>query len=148
MLTLTERKTRLHLLRPLRTCCTEEVDKAVRGLTTPMGCLLRQVFKTITADNGTVFSSLARSCLEIYFSHPYSAWESGTNERNNSLTSRFISKRNSIKSSLADHYLRAENFLNNLPRKILGYRTPLELFQEELSKLNTTVKCFIERVSG
>jgi hypothetical protein len=38
--------------------------------------------------------------------------------------------------------------VNNLPRKILGYCTPLELFQEELSKLDATVKCFIERVSG
>lgn len=148
MLTLTERKTRLHLLLPLRSCCAEEVDKAVKGLTKPLGSLFRQVFKTITADNGTEFSSLDRSGLEIYFSHPYSAWERGTNERHNGLTRRFIPKGKPIKSFSADHIRRAETLVNNLPRKILGYRTPLELFQEELSKLNTTVKCFIERVSG
>ncbi|MGI6692891.1 MAG: IS30 family transposase [Limnochordia bacterium] len=148
LLTLTERKTRLHLLLPLRSCCAEEVDKAVKGLTTPLGSLLRQVFKTITADNGTEFSSLDRSGLEIYFSHPYSAWERGTNERHNGLTRRFIPKGKPIKSFSADHIRRAETLVNNLPRKILGYRTPLELFQEELSKLDATVKCFIERVSG
>lgn len=141
LLTLTERKTRLHLLLPLRSCCAEEVDKAVKGLTKPLGSLFRQVFKTTTADNGTEFSSLDRSGLEIYFSHPYSAWERGTNERHNGLTRRFIPKGKPIKSFSADHIRRAETLVNNLPRKILGYRTPLELFQEELSKLNTTVDC-------
>ena len=50
-LTLTERKTRLHLLLPQRSCCAQELDKAVKGLTTPLGSLLRQVYKTITADS-------------------------------------------------------------------------------------------------
>ena len=76
------------------------------------------------------------------------AWERGTNERHNGLTRRFIPKGKPIKSFSADHIQRAETLVNNLPRKILGYRTPLELFQEELSKLNANVKCFIERVSG
>ena len=113
-----------------------------------MGSLFRQVFKTITADTGTEFSSLDRRGLEIYFSHPYSAWERGTNARHNGLTRRFIPKGKPIKSFSAAHNRRAEPLVNNLPRKILGHRTPLELFQEELSKLNTTVKSFIDRFSG
>ena len=148
MLTHTERKTRLHLLLTLRYCCYEEVDKDGKCLTIPLFSLLRQVCKTITADNGTEVSSLDRCSLEIYFSLPYSAWERGTNERHNGLTRRFIPKGKPIKTFSADHIRRAETLVNNLPRKILGYSTPLELFQEELSKLNTTVKCFIERVSG
>ena len=113
-----------------------------------MGSLLRQVFKTIAADNGTEFSSLARSGLEINYSHPYSAWERGTNESHNGLTRRIIPKGKPIKTISADHIRRAETLVNNLPRNILGYRTQLELFQEEHSKLDATVKCFIERVSG
>ena len=148
LLPLTERKTRLHLLLPLRSCCAEEVDKAVIGLTKPLGSLFRQALKTITADNGTEFSSLDRSGLEIYFCHPYSAWERGTNERHNGLTRRCIPKGKPIKSFSADHIRRAETLVNNLPRKIWGYRTQFELFQEELSMLDATVKCFIERVSG
>ena len=148
LLTLTERKTRLHLLLPLEACCSEAVDKAITGLTTPLGSLKRQVFKTITADNGSEFSSLSQSGIEAYFSHPYSAWERGTNERHNGLIRRFVPKGKRIKSFSAEHIRKAESLVNNLPRKILDYRTPLELFQEELSTLNVTVKCFIERVSG
>ena len=138
----------LHPLLPLRSCCAEEVYKDGKGLTTPLCSLLRQVVKTLSADNGTEFSSLDRSGLEIYFSHPFSAWERGTNERHNGLTRRFIPKGKPIKPFSADHIRRAETLVIILMRKMLGYRTPLELFQEELAKLNTTVKCFIERVSG
>ena len=113
-----------------------------------MGSLFRQAFKISTADNVTEFCALDRSSLEFYFCHPYSAWESGTYVRLIGLTRRFIPKGKPIKSFSADHIRRAETLGNNLPRKILGYRTPLELFQEELSKLDATVKCFIERVSG
>ena len=148
LLTLTERKTRQHLLLPLRSCCAEEEDKADKGLTNPLGSLFRQVFKTTTADNGTEFSSLDRSSHEIYFSQPNSARERGTNKRHNGLPRRFNPKGQPNKSISADHIRRAETFATNLPRKILGDRTPPELFQEQLSKLNSTVKCCIERVSG
>ena len=121
MLTLTERKPRLHLLLTLRSCCAEAVDKSVIVLTTPFGSLLRLVFKTITADYGTEFSSLDRSSLEIYFSLLYSAWERGTNERHNGLTRRFIPKGKPIMSFSADHIRRAETLVINLSRKILGY---------------------------
>ena len=106
------------------------------------------MFEPITADTGTEFSSLDSSGLEINISQPYSARERGTNERHNGQTRRFIPKGKPIKSFSADHIRRAETLVNYLPRKILGYRTPSERFQVELSKLDATVKCFIERVSG
>ena len=130
MLTLTERKPRLHLLLPLRSSCAEEVNKAVKGLHTPLGSIFRQVFKTTTTQTGTEISSLDRSGLEIYFRHPNSAWERVTNERHNGLTRRFIPIGKPIKSFSADHIRRAESLVNNLPRKFLGYCTPLELYQE------------------
>ena len=95
-----------------------------------------------------MFSSLVRSGLEIYFSHPYSAWERWTNERHNGLSRRFIPKGKPIKSISADHFRRAETLVNSLPRKILGYRTPVELFQVEQSMLDATVNCFIDRGAG
>ena len=106
------------------------------------------MLKTITADNGNEFSSLDRSSQEINFSHPYSAWERGTNERHDGLTRRVIQKGKPIKSFSADNIRSAETLVNNLPRKILGYRTPFERFLDELSKLDASVKCFIVRVSG
>ena len=119
LLTLTERNTRLHLLLPLRACCAEEVDKAVIGLTKPLGSRFRQVFKSITADNGTEFISLDRSSLEFYFSHPSPSWDRGRNERHNGLTRRFIPKGKPFKSFSADHNRRSEHLMNNQTRKIL-----------------------------
>lgn len=135
LLTITERKTRLHLVLPLESNYAEEVDKAIEQVTEPLGSLRRYVFKSITADNGSEFSSLDKSGLEIYFAHPYSAWERGTNERHNGLTRRFIPKGRAVKSFTLDYIQKAEAWANNLPRKILGYRTPLDLFKEEISNL-------------
>lgn len=135
LLTITERKTRLHLVCPLESNCVKEVGKAIQDVTEPLGNLRCHVFKSITADNGSEFSSLDKSDLEIYFAHPYSAWERGTNERHNGLTRRFIPKGKAIRSFTRDYIQKVEDWANNLPRKILGYRTPLELFREEMSKL-------------
>ncbi len=148
LLTLTERKTRLHLVLPLESNCTEEVDKAIEQVTQPLGSLRRYVFKSITADNGSEFSTLDQSGLEIYFAHPYSAWERGTNERHNGLTRRFIPKGKPIKSFTLDYIQRAEAWANNLPRKILGYRTPLDLFQEEILNLGEAFRTIMEKVSS
>lgn len=148
LLTLTERKTRLHLIILLQSCCAEEVDKALKHLTEPLGSFKRHVFKSLTADNGPEFSSLSQSELETYFTHPYSAWERGTNERHNGLTRQFIPKGKPIKSFTVDYIRKAEAYINNLPRKILGYRTPLDLFREETSNLEETLKTFTSRVFG
>jgi len=73
------------------------------------------------------FSSLK---MEVYFAHPYSSWERGTNENTNGLLGQYLPKRMSF-SELTDwqleSYVRA---LNNRPRKCLNYRTPAEVFHE------------------
>ena len=55
-----------------------------------------QVFKTITGDNGSEFADLSTleddSDTKVYFTHPYSSFEKGTNERHNGLIRRFIPK--------------------------------------------------------
>ncbi|MFW3653863.1 IS30 family transposase [Vagococcus fluvialis] len=53
------------------------------------------MFKTITADNGSEFSSLNKTLehmTDIYFAHPYSSWERGTNERHNGLLRQYVPK--------------------------------------------------------
>ena len=55
-----------------------------------------QIFKTITSDNGSEFAELAKlednTKTKVYFAHPYSSWERGSNERHNGLLRRFIPK--------------------------------------------------------
>lgn len=94
--------------------------------------------KTMTADNGSEFvklSELETEELLVYFAHAYSAWERGSNERHNGLLRRFIPKGVPIKNISDEAIKRAMNWCNNLPRKLLGYRTPFEVFFEEMRKL-------------
>ncbi|WP_286673886.1 MULTISPECIES: IS30 family transposase [unclassified Clostridium] len=94
-----------------------------------------KVFKTITSDNGSEFADLstleADTDTNVYFTHPYSSFEQGTNERHNGLIRRFIPKG---KYSLDDIAF-IEEWMNTLPRKILNYKTPEELFEMHLDEI-------------
>ena len=59
----------------------------------------------------------------------------GTNECHNKMLRRFIPKGKSIDDYSADDILYFADKINNLPRKILGYRTPEELFEQELDRI-------------
>jgi IS30 family transposase len=137
LLTLTERKSRQHLILPLASKCSEAVDNAIKELKIKFGALFVHVFKSITADNGSEFSALNNQGINIYYAHPYSAWERGTNERHNGLIRRFIPKGKAIKDLTQSQIERVQNWCNSLPRKILGYRTPEEIFTYEVQQIKT-----------
>ena len=71
----------------------------------------------------------------MYFTHPYSSCEKGTNERHNGIIRRFIPKGKRISDFDIDEISNIELWCNNLPRKILGYRTPDEVFEDELDSI-------------
>lgn len=138
ILTLTERKSRNQLIRLLNRKDKESVNQAIQKIKEQFGELFKDCFKSITADNGSEFASL-REVLEdencpVYYAHPYSAWERATNERQNGLIRRFIPKGKSIDNLTAETIQRIENWCNNLPRKILGYKTPKQCFLEYIDK--------------
>ena len=100
--------------------------------------MARAVFKSITGDNGAEFTRLAELSSQgtkIYFTHPYSSWEKGTNECHNKLLRRFIPKGVSMSKYSAADIAYMADWANTLPRKILGYRTPDELFEAELDRI-------------
>jgi len=139
LLTLTERKTRKELLFRLTEKSSHAVDKALRSLTNVYGKGISQIFRSITADNGSEFSELSLITQEwgcsVYFAHPYSSWERGTNERHNGILRRFVPKGRAI-NDLSDETLqRIQSWINQLPRKILNYKTPEECFIEELAQI-------------
>uniref|UniRef100_UPI0037BF458A IS30 family transposase n=1 Tax=Dethiobacter alkaliphilus TaxID=427926 RepID=UPI0037BF458A len=68
---------------------------------------------------------------KAYFCHPYSSWEKGANEKHNSLIRRFLPKGTSFADLTPESVARIQNWCNNLPRKILGYLTPLQAFHAE-----------------
>jgi IS30 family transposase len=67
---------------------------------------------------------------QVYFAHPYSVWERGSNENHNRMIRRFIPKGRSIAAVTEDEVNKIENWMNNYPRKILGYKTPNQLVLE------------------
>lgn len=138
LLTLTERKTRFNFIVKIESKSPKSVNQAVQYLKTASGELFPKLFKTITADNGIEFSNLDRFSqdeMKIYFTHPYSSWERGTNEKHNGMIRRFIPKGIPISKISATQIVRIQQHLNDLPRKILGYQTPHEVFAEELKKM-------------
>lgn len=138
VLTLVERKTRNSLWIKLADHSAEAVTTAMSTLTEHFGDRAGQVFKTITTDNGSEFAFLDRVGFlrgRIYYAHPYSSWEKGTNERHNRLLRRFISKGSSISDYDAESIMIMADIVNGLPRKILNYATPEELFDRELDAI-------------
>jgi IS30 family transposase len=88
----------------------------------------------VTADNGTEFHDYGRverlMGAAFYFARPYRSWERGSNENANGLIRQYLPKGSSM-AGLTQHRCNAiADQLNTRPRKRLGYRTPLECFNE------------------
>jgi IS30 family transposase len=135
LLTMVERKTRNALIRKIPSKTAEAVRKEFDQIKDEFGSRFQQVFRSLTADNGSEFaalSALKEENVGVYFTHPYSAFERGTNENHNGLIRRFIPKGKKISDYSQEAIARVEEWMNGLPRKILGYKTPEELFEAEL----------------
>ena len=133
LLTLDERKTRKRYIMRLPAKKAQCVIKALEILKEQYGDKFAQVFKSITADNGSEFAELSSIEVPVYFAHPYSSWERGTNERQNGLVRFFIPKGKPI-SKVSDRTIkRAEEWINKIPRKLFNYSSSAELFEKEIS---------------
>lgn len=68
--------------------------------------------------------------VNLYYTHPYSSFERGTNENHNGIIRRFIPKGVSIDEIPNTVIDRISQWMNTLPRKNLGYKTPFEAFAD------------------
>lgn len=136
--TLVERMTRDAIWLKVADHSATAITQALEGLKAEYSDKFAQIFKTITADNGSEFAELTAKTPEgtkVYFTHPYSSWEKGTNECHNRLLRRFIPKGKSIADYTQEEISFMADWCNGLPRKILNYRTPEELFEAELDQI-------------
>ena len=97
----------------------------------------RKLFKTITCDNGCEFAAAKEmeQFVPIYYCHPYSSWERGTNENQNKLIRRFCKKGKSMACVTADHAEYITLWMNNYPRRLLGWRRPADLMAAECAAM-------------
>lgn len=137
LLVLSERKTRQEIIRKMPDKTQLSVLKELDGLERKYGKEFSTIFRTITMDNGTEFldfESLKRSAIkpehqrtQIYYAHPYSSWERGTNENSNKLIRRFIPKGTDIGQKSHKEIQQIEYWMNHYPRRIFGYKTAIDM---------------------
>jgi len=138
LLVMTERTSRKELIFKLKAKKQEHVITVLDQLEKRYKVRFRDMFKSITMDNGCEFlnqAALEASCLRVgqkrttcYYAHPYSAWERGSNEVANKLIRRFVPKGTNINSLTKTDIKRIEQWMNNYPRRIFGYRTADQIF--------------------
>ncbi|MGQ7395482.1 IS30 family transposase, partial [Streptococcus suis] len=120
LLVLTDRRSRYQIIRLIPNKSAEAVNQALKIV------LKEFQIKSITTDNGSEFSRLSEVFPEeyIYYAHPYSSWERGTNENHNRLIRRWLPKGTTKTTPKEVAFI--ENWINNYPKKCLGYSSPRE----------------------
>ena len=138
LLTLVERKTRYEKLIKIHGKTPDAVDLGLDFLKDKTQ-LNKEIFKSITSDNGSEFSSLSELAeyVDIYFCHPYTSWERGTSECQHKLIRRFIQKGTSLEEVSKEKIYRINEWMNNLPRKIFNYQSAKEEFIKEIKQLKS-----------
>jgi IS30 family transposase len=92
--------------------------------------------KSVTFDNGVenhLHYELNELGMKTYFCHPYSSWEKGSNENANGLYRRLFPKGTDFSKVDPVEIQLMTDYYNNRPMKVLGYRTPAEVFAEQLA---------------
>ncbi|HLB60305.1 MAG TPA: IS30 family transposase [Patescibacteria group bacterium] len=93
--------------------------------------------RSTTADNGLEFIKHQSFELPVYFAHPYSSWERGTNEHGNWHIRYYFPKGTDFNDITNEELHDVIEEINNRPRKILGYRTSREVFMKHLKQDQT-----------
>ena len=122
LLTLTDRKSRYEIIRLIE-------DKTVKSVNKPLKEVLKEYeMKSITENNGLEFARLYEvfDYENIYYAHPYSSYERGSNENHNRLIRRFLPK--GTKNTTQQRVAFIEDWINNYPKKLFNYKTPFEVF--------------------
>ena len=128
IVTLHERKTGFVLIGKLKDRTTASLNKRTISLINRFP----DVFKTITADNGTEFHQYRlienETAVRFYFATPHHSWERGSNENTNGLIRQYIPKGKSMKKLTQQQCDSIAYRLNTRPRKRLNFKTPEECF--------------------
>lgn len=140
LLVLTERLTRKEIIRIMPNQDTKSVLAELNKLEKQFGCKrFKEIFKSITTDNGTEFADYEGITTSIYtktprtkvyYCHAYCSWEKGTCERINREIRRLIPKGSNLSNYSFDDIQFVENWVNNYPRQVLNFFNSNDLFKQ------------------
>lgn len=142
LLVLSERLTRREIIIKMPDHTSASVVAALNKLERKYGRKFAKIFKSITVDNGSEFlncEAIEKSVYgnkkrtKVYYCHPYSAYERGTNENINKMIRRFLPKGTDFRKVTAAYIKRVETWINNYPREILGFETAEMRFEKYLA---------------
>ena len=127
--TLVDRKSRYTLIVKVK---NRKSNTVVNAMANAILSLPDNKYKSMTYDNGSgmaehkLFTKLTG--MKVYFAHPYSSWERGTNENTNGLIRRYFPKKTDFNNITKEQLSQVQYLLNNRPRKVLAYKTPKQVF--------------------
>ncbi|WP_367296630.1 IS30 family transposase [Levilactobacillus yonginensis] len=127
IMTLIERQTRFQIIRLIDGRDADSVAYIMKAIIAEYG----DIIQSVTADNGPEFATLSQvmaSVAPVYFTHPYTSSERGTNEVHNRMVRRDFPKGESLDAVSPADVAKTADKLNNMPRRQLGYRSPAECF--------------------
>jgi IS30 family transposase len=137
LLVVTERVTRQELILKMKSKTQACVAAVLDRLEERYGARFSKIFKTITVDNGSEFldgermersiRSPSKKRTSIYYAHPYSAWERGSNENQNKLIRRFVPKGMDIGKLTQRDVKQVEYWMNLYPRRRFGYKSSSQM---------------------
>lgn len=131
--TLVERTTRTTILVPLKNKTAPEVRRAFAR---EAKRLPQQMRLSMTYDQGNEMAEhqlfTKETQMQVYFAHPASPWERGTNENTNGMVRQFFPKGTDFLKISHREVKRVQRLLNGRPRKVLGWATPYEVFNSLL----------------
>lgn len=147
--TLVERCTRFTLVGRTASREAEEVTREICALFDP---LPQQLLLTLTLDNGKEFArheEIAEGAsMDVFFANPYHSWERGTNENANGLIRRLHPKKSSFAEIGQTELERIDKFLNDRPRKCLGWMTPREKLVAFMRRLAKKDERYLPRINS
>ena len=129
--TLVERTTRTTILIPVK---NREAETVAKAFAREVKKLPEQMKLSMTYDQGRemakhkLFTNITG--VKVYFAHPRSPWERGTNENTNGLIRQFFPKGTDFKKVSRYQVKKAQDLLNGRPRQTLGFKNPYEVFNQ------------------
>jgi IS30 family transposase len=135
-----ERISRMLFIEKIKRKTAEEAKKAMIRIYKP---LPKKLKRTTTLDNGPEHvrheDVTNKTGIQIYFARPYASWQRGANENANGLVRWYYPKGTNFDEVSKAELKRVQDAINNRPRKSLGYKKPIEIFNSILSSLNQNV---------
>jgi transposase, IS30 family len=122
VVTLVDRKSRYYLIKKVWNLKAETINMAINSM------LIWETVKSMTFDNWTEFSNIWNLKWQCFRADPYASWQRWSNEKHNGFFRRYVWKWVNINEYTDKEIQKIQDRINHKPRKILGYKTPYEVY--------------------